>query len=1063
MEKLSSHDTKPEKNRGSSPAERDALDNSTTEIANRTDKSCVQRSVTKKLLLKSSRTSLPAAVSVAVNATNSSTSSSNVIAPLKNCGSNAGTRLDDKLGFTVTDTPETTTTSSDESTQLSKDSLSSPISCEHKLLEQNRIINTSSGANQNPAIRRTEKVTHHGPEVNKHLPTDRIIVNRNLKLVSSPASTTDPISTTILARQDASTNTSIDIEGCYDADKKQNKNERTSINVKQKSSKVDKNHTMQYEKTPRMKGNILRNKLTAEKPKSTLGHSMRKKMNGLSTDEQHSTSLGSQVKKVSDKGLDTINMSSNLEDDSTGKDTTTPTPVGQSVDSRIKSIRIKRTISSKVDKHTPCADIVEVNGVITQDLYENNVLNEAPLASPTVPSEKLMASQDLPKLSGDSKSQYFVPLAHSKPISISPNPERRNTRIGSGVLERKSVSDIIGDTQPISGSNLRSFSKTESDPAKISGFPYRCTTPQSCVTAAQNLSQKQKDKGRSKLSNLIFSNKSTKVAPKINLNGTDTQSDSSREDYFTPLFLANASAGKGSTPALDNLLATTQKTITTSNAYIPIYENQTAKILKRIYNLQSSNKWSLRQPRRSVEPIRPKSHWDILIQEALWMRTDFKEERKWKRTVAKNLAYACAEWIFSSQDERKLLQIRTSLSKSVTDNDKNQSNAFKSRFSTIPCEKIVSSRDLEEQNQLNSLETSHVTDIFRLKYNDVIFGLKGSLLTDKLLSELPMYGMPIEVPNPKLQMTDLDPDRFWKRPALPLSKYVEGKMRLKLDSSPRKKSRFEYEEEDDEDNEGLFGGEHIKKSPLPPESTAVALFDPRYRHILDRIRNLNCFRPPSESQMPLQSFFECRTASQWTWDEDKELKGLVREYTYNWSLISSILSSKSKSDLATGAERRTPWECFERWIELEGLPGDMQKTYYFRLYTSRIENANRNIMALQPSQNAQGHIQQARKRSTASVRVERRRSQKYLVLIDTMRKLAKKRETMIQKQQHAASIAALRKSQESPHTANKSLPATTPQDFSRLKYERDEVMKERFLQLQQRQEAQRRVSFFATN
>jgi chromatin modification-related protein VID21 len=166
----------------------------------------------------------------------------------------------------------------------------------------------------------------------------------------------------------------------------------------------------------------------------------------------------------------------------------------------------------------------------------------------------------------------------------------------------------------------------------------------------------------------------------------------------------------------------------------------------------------------------------------------------------------------------------------------------------------------------------------------------------------------------------------------------------------------------------------------------------------------------------------------------------------------------SKSLFSSGAERRTPWECFERWIHLEGLPADMQKTHYFRAYTSRIEAANRNVMAQAaqaPQQaNANGQVQPPRRRTTTSVRVERRRNQKHLTLVDAMRKLAKKRETSIQKQQHAAGLAAMRKANEVPQTRG---PLHTPQDFSRLKHERDEQMKERLLQLQQRQEAQRRV------
>jgi chromatin modification-related protein VID21 len=321
-----------------------------------------------------------------------------------------------------------------------------------------------------------------------------------------------------------------------------------------------------------------------------------------------------------------------------------------------------------------------------------------------------------------------------------------------------------------------------------------------------------------------------------------------------------------------------------------------------------------------------------------------------------------------------------------------------------------------------------------------------------------MYGAPLIVPQSDLPTSELDPDRSWKRAALPLSKFVEGRLDLKVEKPPRKKSRFEYEDEDDGDDLVVFGDSKLKESILPPDSTEVALFNPEHKHIRDRIHSSHQFRPPSEFVMPQQSFFECRTASQWTWAEDDDLRTHVKKYSYNWSLISSLLTSKSL--FSAGAERRTPWECFERWINLEGLPADMQKTAYFRAYTNRIDAANRLVMvqatqAPQPS-TANGQVQPPpRRRPTSSVRVERRRNQKHLTIVDAMRKLAKKRETSLQKQQHAAGLAAMRKANEVPQARG---PLHTPQEFSRLKAEREEQMKERIIALQQRQEAQRRVS-----
>jgi chromatin modification-related protein VID21 len=235
-------------------------------------------------------------------------------------------------------------------------------------------------------------------------------------------------------------------------------------------------------------------------------------------------------------------------------------------------------------------------------------------------------------------------------------------------------------------------------------------------------------------------------------------------------------------------------------------------------------------------------------------------------------------------------------------------------------------------------------------------------------------------------------------------------MVVKNNSPPRKRSRYEFEEDDDQTPEhktvdidpsyGFYRPKRVRYE-RSPERNDVALFNPENKPIRDRIHAGHLFRPPSEHPMPPQGFFECRGVAQWTFAEEEELKSLVKEYCYNWSLISSIVSSRSA--FSSSAERRTPWECFERWISIEGLPLDMQKTQYFRALHSRLDAAKH------PSQYLPGHHQGGpnnasltplRRRDTRSVRVERRKNTRHLSLIDAIRKVAKKRETTVQKLQH---------------------------------------------------------------
>jgi hypothetical protein len=65
-----------------------------------------------------------------------------------------------------------------------------------------------------------------------------------------------------------------------------------------------------------------------------------------------------------------------------------------------------------------------------------------------------------------------------------------------------------------------------------------------------------------------------------------------------------------------------------------------AHVLKRIAELRKEGLWSLKRLPKLVEPARPKTHWDYLLDEMSWMATDFQQERKWKINCCKRLALA---------------------------------------------------------------------------------------------------------------------------------------------------------------------------------------------------------------------------------------------------------------------------------------------------------------------------------------------------------------------------------------------------------------------------------------
>ena len=596
-----------------------------------------------------------------------------------------------------------------------------------------------------------------------------------------------------------------------------------------------------------------------------------------------------------------------------------------------------------------------------------------------------------------SSGSVTLSKAVHQPGSAQSPPERMTTRVSSGALRHKSVSEILGETPRPTPNH------TEKGPFDRGlGDPYRedrgsLQTPKSASsfsppdpTAFKQRLNELKERERSKLSTVVFAGSRNHDSNQVH-RCDENEIPSHDKDYLLTLFTAKVSAPPRALP-LNTLVKTAHKTLSTSEFYVDFNERQACQILSRIYDLQSNNRWSLRQMERSAEPKRLTNHWDILLGQMKWMSTDFREERKWKMAAAQYAADACVAWVNGTLEQRKILQVKV---RPNIPHVRSRSLSASTPDLVHSAEDDASEATDDDSVKERGPQGSAPAALFSLPAEHFIFGLNKSPVAEKLLLELPLYQPNVEIQNTAFQITDVSPDTVWKKPLVPVSKYADGKIFNLEDGPPCKRSRYDYGDAD-RPGSSLEDVEHI----LRPEQEDVALFDPQNKHIRDRIHTGHAFRPPSEYNMPSQSFFECRQSSQWTPEEDHELRKLVRDYAYNWSLISSCLSSPSV--FTSGAERRTPWECFERWITLEGLPIEMAKINYFRAYHARLQAAQKTVEAQQHAmQLSQGNNAQipVRRRNTQPYAVERRKNARYLHLIDAMRKQAKKRESAIHKQQ----------------------------------------------------------------
>lgn len=640
-----------------------------------------------------------------------------------------------------------------------------------------------------------------------------------------------------------------------------------------------------------------------------------------------------------------------------------------------------------------------------EDMEVDKSSQEQPTAGPTQndehvkppASEQVKEASSQPEPKDDDESITVAPRVRTPkpPIDTrrseaptesshsSTRPERMTTRVSSGVLRQKSVSEILGNSQSPPATDSLGPSKAAMSPEPISPLTQRHPNDSANVpraipihTAKPRPAQQQRTSSMSQPS----------LEQLDSLRGA---ADDPNKDYLEPLFRIQAhEAPNSNTKTLPELVRTGTKALSTDDHFTALHERLDFRMLRRIYQLQNANKWSLRQMEKCKEPEPVVTHHDYMMDEMRWMRKDFKAERKLKKNVCAFLAQKCAEWVSSSPEERKLLQVKVKPSKP---------KAAEDAADTVPeLEPAGDSAAEDDLAPATPRGTSPLpsTVVIAPELAETVQELRKSGKLPKAVASLPVVGL--------REHADI---RLETEPVTLVSKFIEGKVLPKTTVAPRKRSRYDYEDE----AEALEAEPSSKRlrdeQVLPPENLECALFQDESKPIRERLHSNNAFRPPSEFIMPSTSFYEFRNGSQWIQEDDQKLRKLAKEYSFNWSLIADEMALATS--FKSSAERRTPWECFERWVELESLPADMRKTVYFKTWFQRLEQSQEKAERRYQQQVA--HLQQAAaasgapahvppRRRTIPTRVDKRKSSRYLWMIDGFRKLAKKREQQQWKQ-----------------------------------------------------------------
>jgi len=71
---------------------------------------------------------------------------------------------------------------------------------------------------------------------------------------------------------------------------------------------------------------------------------------------------------------------------------------------------------------------------------------------------------------------------------------------------------------------------------------------------------------------------------------------------------------------------------------IALQARKEQEILQRVSELRKQGLWSASRLPKVHEPPRKKAHWDYLLEEMQWLATDFAQERRWKRNMARKVS-----------------------------------------------------------------------------------------------------------------------------------------------------------------------------------------------------------------------------------------------------------------------------------------------------------------------------------------------------------------------------------------------------------------------------------------
>lgn len=468
---------------------------------------------------------------------------------------------------------------------------------------------------------------------------------------------------------------------------------------------------------------------------------------------------------------------------------------------------------------------------------------------------------------------------------------------------------------------------------------------------------------------------------------------------------------------LIKLLPGPHKVLISENYESALLEGKIAVLYSRIEELKRQGKWSLRQPSKHYDPFvylkktkKKQTHGLSLLEEARWMAADFKETAKFKKACCVQIAQAISDyWTYGDImciKAKPIVHIEVETEKEKE--EVIETDDIKEPLETINEEVKEEVIDIDPQAlQLVPPEDEQAT--FDLKSLLEPAEAKPQDIMATQTYKKPQVGTPLPF---KLHVNIDDLKKIDQSIIKNLPKFTafdeEEKTIKSTEFSMAPISRLIHPFDADDDWYKVVvkdaDSSKAKRSHGPPEYQK-GLFG------FQSHRRFNYLKPPKP---PLIKNIEYRSPTIWLPKDDKYLIHYIAEFCFNWELISEHLSSTCSSlkRYESNIERRTPWQCFERYIQLNEKFqfGDMRGSYAYHAQ-QWLEQAHRTQLTTKRRISPLGVGAESIQRGHRKLR--------WASMFDAMRKSMKKREIAQSKLNHRRSTA------EYPNSNSTNTPTTS--------------------------------------